>query len=112
MRGFPLDRYYGTAFYLFRTEWRQNTLVDYPSPLQWLMGDDPRFKDHKIDAGFVVFSDIGDMYRSDDGWWGIRQSIGIGLRAVFPPNVVAAIDVATPLDADYIAVYLDLRQSF
>jgi len=112
LRGFPLNRYHGNAYYLFRVELRQILKTGLPSPVKLLKKDDPRYQDHTFSTGFVVFSDCGDMWRHREGWWGFRQNVGVGLRAIFPPDVVASIDIATPVDADYIAVYLDLRQSF
>ncbi len=112
MRGYPLDRYYGNAFFLLRTEFRQILQTDIPLPLKFLWKDNPGFENYTFSTGFVLFSELGDIWRDDEGWWGFRQNVGVGLRAIFTPDVVASIDVATPLDSDYIAIYLDLRQSF
>lgn len=112
MRGVPLDRYTGSRFYLLRAEFRQIVINNVPTPLRWLKFLDPGLRDHKFSCGFVLFTDAGDMWRTREGWWGLQQNVGVGLRAVFPPNVVASIDVASPLDSDYIALYLDLAQSF
>lgn len=112
LRGFPLDRYSGNAFYLFRTEFRQIVKEDLPSPLQILKGINRDFEHYTFSAGFVLFTEVGDLWREDRGWWGLRQNVGIGLRAVFPPNVVASVDLATPVDSNYLAIYLNLQQSF
>ena len=111
LRGFPLDRYSGNGFYLIRTEFRQTVREKIPSPFRLLGKLHPEFKDHHFSGGFVVFTDCGDLWREDLGWWGLRQDIGVGLRAVFPPSVVASLDVATPVDSDHLAVYLNLEQS-
>ncbi len=112
LRGVPLNRYTGSTFYLLRAEFRQILLENVPTPLRWLKSLDPQLKDHKFSCGFVLFADVGDLWRDRLGWWGVRPSVGFGLRAVFPPHVVAAADVAKSLDSDYVSFYLNLAQSF
>jgi len=112
LRGVPVNRYYGSRYYLVRVEARQMVVNDVPSPLRMLKKYDPGLADHTYSLGFVLFTDAGDAWRKDAGWWGFRQDVGIGLRIVLPPDVVGSIDVATPLDSDHIAVYFNLGQSF
>ncbi|MFH1862329.1 MAG: BamA/TamA family outer membrane protein [bacterium] len=112
LRGFPLERYSGNGFYLLRAEFRQEVKSNLKTPLYWLKKIMPELPDPRFTAGFVVFTDCGDLWRDDLGWWSFRQGIGVGLRAVFPPSVVAAIDIAKPVDSASYAIYLDLQQSF
>ena len=112
LRGFPLDRYSGNAYYIGRAEFRQIVKSDIPSPMQLFKAFSPDLEEYKFSVGFVLFTDFGDLWRDDLSWWGVRQNVGAGLRAIFPPNVVGSLDIATPVDSDHIAVYLNLRQSF
>lgn len=112
LRGFPLDRYNGNAYYLLRAEYRHMVFKDLPNPLQLFKKYSPDLERYTVSLGYSIFTDVGDLWRDDLGWWGTRQGIGVGLRAVFPPSVVASLDIATPVDSDYIAVYLNLDQSF
>lgn len=112
LRGFPLDRYSGDAYYLVRAEYRHMTFNNLPNPIQLFKKLSPDLENYTFSLGFSIFTDVGDLWRHDLGWWGIRQGIGAGLRAVFPPSVVASIDFATPVDSDYLAIYLNLEQSF
>lgn len=112
LRGFPMDRYTGNAFYLLRAEYRHMTFKNLPNPLQLFKKFNPDLENYTVSLGYSIFTDVSDLWRQDLDWWGVRQGIGVGLRAVFPPSVVASIDIATPVDSDYIAVYLNLEQSF
>jgi outer membrane protein assembly factor BamA len=112
LRGFPLDRYYGDAYYLARAEYRHVTFKNLPNPIQLFKKFNPDLENYTFSLGFSVFTDLGDLWRHELGWWGVRQGIGAGLRVVFPPSVVASIDIATPVDSDYLAIYLNLEQSF
>jgi len=112
LRGFPVDRYHGNAYYLLRAEFRQILQTDLPSPFKWLKKDDPNSADDTFSTGFILFTDLGDLWRDDHSWWGLRQNIGVGLITIFPPDVVASICVATPTDSDHLAFHLDLKQSF
>ncbi|MCX6639747.1 MAG: BamA/TamA family outer membrane protein [bacterium] len=107
LRGFPEDRYYGNAFYLFRTELRQTVLKDVDTQFPILKKIYPKYS-----AGFVLFTDAGDLWRDSMGWWGRRQGIGAGLRIILPPSVVAAVDLAKPIDVGGWNFYINLRQSF
>lgn len=112
LRGFPTNRYYGNGFYLTRTEIRQILKDDLKLPLKFLQKKESETKGSSCSLGFVLFTDMGDLYHQDYGWVGFRQGIGAGLRAVLPPNVVASVDVAKPTDSSYFAFYLNLQQSF
>ncbi|TKJ41535.1 hypothetical protein CEE37_02940 [candidate division LCP-89 bacterium B3_LCP] len=111
LRGFPLNRYYGNGYYLLRTEFRNDVIHDLPSPLSRFFQAEEGV-DNTFSLGFALFTEIGDLWRPDLGWWGLRQGVGVGLRAVFPPSVVATIDIATPVDSDHITIYLNIGQSF
>ncbi|MFH1735255.1 MAG: BamA/TamA family outer membrane protein [bacterium] len=112
LRGVPVDRYSGSRYYVMRAELRQMLLNDIPSPFRIFKSLYPDFADDTYSAGFVLFTDMGDAWRSGEGWWGVRQNIGAGLRLALPPDVVGSIDIATPLDSDHVEFYLTLGQSF
>jgi outer membrane protein assembly factor BamA len=112
LRGFPNDRYSGNAYYLGRAEWRQTVIDSLNISMKIARHVFPKIQDFDVSAGFVIFTDGGDLWRADSRWWGFRQSFGAGLRLILPPSVVASLDVARPVAGGDLALYLSLEQSF
>jgi outer membrane protein assembly factor BamA len=112
LRGFPLDRYSGRGFYLLRAELRQILVDSVTISMAGLRALGIGIKDFVFSPGLALFSDGGDLWREDQGWWGFRQGAGAGLRVHFPPNLIGSVDLARALDADHWEVYMRLEQSF
>jgi len=112
LRGFPLDRYSGDAFYLLRAEWRQILKDSVTISMAGLRALGLRVEDFVFSPGLALFTDGGDLWCEDRGWWGFRQGVGAGLRVHFPPNLVGSVDLARPVDANHWEIYMSLAQSF
>jgi len=112
LRGFPLDRYGGNAFYLLRAEWRKILKDSVTISMEALRALGMEVEDFVFSPGLALFSDGGDLWREDQGWWGFRQGVGAGLRVHFPPNLIGSVDLARALDADHWEIYMRLEQSF
>ncbi len=112
LRGFPLERYSGNGFYLLRAEYRQIIVEKMSIPLGPLSEAVLGISEFNFSPGFVVFTDAADLWRDDLGWWGFRQGVGVGLRAIIPPGIAAAFDLARPVDGEDLQIYLSLEHSF
>jgi outer membrane protein assembly factor BamA len=112
LRGFPLDRYSGNAFYLLRAELRQILKDSLTISMHALRSIGLDVQDFVFSPGLAIFSDGGDLWREDRGWWGFRQGLGAGFRVHFPPNLIGSVDLARAVDANYWEVYMRLEQSF
>lgn len=112
LRGFPLDRYNGNGYYSTRIEIRQDFFESIEIPLGSFLKGVLHMEKARFTPGIVLFSDGGDLWRPDFGWWGFRQGIGAGLRVYIPPGVVGACDLAKPVDSGSYTFYVSLEQSF
>jgi hypothetical protein len=113
LRGFPSDRYSGSAYYLARAEVRQTVIDSLKISMNSARKVIPGLPDFDVSIGFVLFTEGGDLWRDHHRrWWGFRQTAGAGLRFILPPSVVASLDFARPVEGGDLAFYLSLEQSF